>query len=226
MPTVQSGQTCDWSSSCGPSQSLKSRSKSSLKHSKSASVSQVFELTHQLRVRNSVLHVTRPAMVQNNRLLLSWDLNAAQVLLIATIVVSILVTVHDHVLVSLQEVQLESLSVNHGWSQVQVVRVKASTSVIPVSGSDLEVNAFKVCLLASWLHLRARASVLCSALVAQHRDHFVKTRWVSFQVDMSGVELLTCGHFVKLVLDKGEHLANSDENALSEFVLIVDCQPA
>jgi len=56
-------------------------------------------------------------------------------------------------------------------------------------------------------------------------DNFVEANWRCLQLDVSRVVVLTCRYISEQVLDQSVHLTNSNEDTLSEFVLIVHFEP-
>ena len=65
-----------------------------------------------------------------------------------------------------------------------------------------------------------------TTVVFDTSSHLIETRFISTQIDMSCVDLLTCRYIVQLCLDHCKHFSNSIEDTAREFVLIIDCKPA
>ena len=76
-------------------------------------------------------------------MLITWNWHAFQVALV-TAREGYLVAVHDNILVSLQEILLEPLSIDHGRAQVNAGWVKTASNGVVVPGANLEVDAFEV----------------------------------------------------------------------------------
>jgi len=106
-------------------------------------VEPVHGLSHEGGVWHRETHIRSSLVVQDSGLLLSWHLDTLVSRLVTTRE-GHLVAVHNYIFVTLKEILLEALCVNHGWTQVDVTRVKTPADVIVVPRANLHVNAFEV----------------------------------------------------------------------------------
>ena len=95
-------------------------------------IESIHGLSHQGGVRDDLLHVASPLVVQDGSLLFTWNLDTLESLLV-TAREGHLVTVHDNIFVTLQEIHLEASGIDHGWAKVDIGWVQASIDCVVVS---------------------------------------------------------------------------------------------
>ena len=98
-----------------------------------------------------MLNIGGALVVQNEGLAVVTDLQTHQVLLVRARFGSIRVTVEDHIFVTCEELLFSFLCVDHGWSEIGLVGVKATWVVVHMERANLEVKALEVCFATTFV---------------------------------------------------------------------------
>ena len=93
-----------------------------------------------------MLNITLVLVVKNGGNEIASILQPLECLLVRGALVLVRVLVHNNALIARQEFLLERLCIDHGWSQVQVFRVKAELVRISVTRTNLVVDPCEIAL--------------------------------------------------------------------------------
>ena len=93
-----------------------------------------------------MLNIALVLVVENAGNVIASILQSLECLLVRGALVLVRVLVHNNALVARQEFLLERLCINHGWSQVQVFRIKTELVRVTVTRANLVVDTCEIAL--------------------------------------------------------------------------------
>ena len=93
-----------------------------------------------------MLNIALVLVVENAGNVIASILQSLECLLVRGALVLVRVLVHNNALVARQEFLLEGLCINHGWSQVQVFRIKTELVRVTVTRANLVVDTCEIAL--------------------------------------------------------------------------------
>lgn len=93
-----------------------------------------------------MLNIALVLVVENASNVITSILQSLECLLVRGTLVLVLVLVHNNAFVARQEFLLEGLCINHGWSQIQVFRVKAELVRVTVTRANFVVDPCEITL--------------------------------------------------------------------------------
>ena len=176
-----------------------------------------------------MLNIALVLVVENAGNVIASILQSLECLLVRGALVLVRVLVHNNALVARQEFLLEGLCINHGWSQVQVFRIKTELVRVTVTRANLVVDTCEIALGTATPYV-SRQSWIALGIDAPSfglgDKDLVESGRSGLQFDVLRVIVLTGGDICDHALHNSVHLSNSGKDALSELFLVVNCEPA